>query len=115
MHATLQTQYSTMGETLKVRVIGAVDVDTSPAFREELQQAWNPSLKLMDLDFSEVQYISSPGIALLLEIRQLLAKDNAAVVVSAASQQVRDVLTTCRLDTMFLPDGHSGPPVSAAS
>ncbi|MDZ4685518.1 MAG: STAS domain-containing protein [Planctomycetaceae bacterium] len=115
MHATLQTQYSTVGETLKVHVIGAIDVDTSPALREQLQLAWKSGLKAMELDFSEVQYISSPGIALLLEIRQLLAKDNATVSLSAASPQVREVLATCRLDTMFLPDGHSGPPISAAS
>jgi len=115
MHATLQTQYATVGETLKVRVIGAVDIDTTPGLREELQQAWHPGLKWMELDFSGVQYISSPGIALLLEIRQLLAKDDATVALTAASPQVREVLTTCRLDGMFLPDGHSGPPVSAAS
>jgi anti-sigma B factor antagonist len=99
---------------LKAAVAGPVDIDTSPALRQQVLEAWPSDGKLLELDFAGVDYLSSPGIAVLLEFRHVLAKDGADVRLTAASPRVREVLATCRLDTLFLPDGEDGPRVPIA-
>lgn len=114
MQATMNAQISTQGTTLLVKVTGAVDIDTSPLLHDQVFAAWSTALTRLELDFSGVEYISSPGIALLLEFRHTLQKQNAGVALIAASKPVHDVLAMCRLDTMFLPSGNGGTSVPAA-
>jgi anti-anti-sigma factor len=114
MQAAMNAQIATQGTMLLVKVTGVVDIDTSPLLHDKVFAAWTPDLTRMELDFSGVDYISSPGIALLLEFRHMLQKQNAEVVLVAASKQVREVLAMCRLDSMFLPDCDGGTTVPAA-
>lgn len=115
MQATMQSQIVRDGDRLRVSVSGPVDIDTAPVLRMHVQQAWSRMLQRLELDFANVDYISSPGIAVLLEFRHWLARDNVPVVLTAASPRVREVLATCRLEAMFLPGDHGDTPVSAAS
>lgn len=114
MQATMKATIATVKQTLCVQVKGPIDIDTSPALREQVMRAWTAAHLRLELDFAQVDYISSPGIALLLEFRHTLARQDAAVSLTSASPQVREVLATCRLDAMFLPDDNGGTTVPAA-
>lgn len=114
MQETMRLNLTKQGDALRVDVAGPVDIDTSPTLRQQVLEAWTPGLKSLELDFADVDYISSPGLALLLEFRHWLAKEDAEVRLLAASAQVREVLATCRLDTLFFPDVNSGPQVPVA-
>jgi anti-anti-sigma factor len=114
MQTTMQVQIVRTGKTLQVQVSGPIDFETAPHLRTQVQQAWTRSLQRLELQFAAVDYISSPGIALLLEFRQWLARDHVPVQVTAASIQVQEVLATCRLDGLFLAEGNDGTRVPAA-
>jgi anti-anti-sigma factor len=114
MQATMQSQIIRDGNSLRVSVSGPVDIDTAPILRAHVQQAWTRTLNRLELDFTRVDYMSSPGIALLLEFRHWLARDNVAVLLTAASPRVREVLATCRLEAMFLPEDHGDTHVPVA-
>jgi anti-anti-sigma factor len=114
MQTTMQVQIVRTGKTLRILVSGPVDNETTPQLRTQVQQAWTRSLQRLELDFAAVDYISSPGIALLLEFRQWLARDHVPVQVTAASIRVKEVLATCRLDGLFLADGNDETRVPAA-
>lgn len=59
------------GEKLSVRLSGRLDTTTAPQLEAELRRSVN-GIKKLALDFTEVEYISSAGLRVLLAAQKVM-------------------------------------------
>ncbi len=98
MQVTSQVQ----GDEIQVAVTGMVNTDTSPQLRQVLDGLWTQAVKTVELDLSNVTYLSSAGVSLLLETRTRVLRQQGRLSIPRASVHVREVLETCRLADLLL-------------
>ena len=61
------------GETLILKVIGRLDTSTAPQLEAEMNDGLD-SAKDLILDFSELEYISSAGLRVILKAQKIMNK-----------------------------------------
>ena len=61
------------GETLTLKVIGRLDTSTAPQLEAEMNDSLD-SAKDLILDFSELEYISSAGLRVILKVQKIMNK-----------------------------------------
>lgn len=61
------------GETLTLKVIGRLDTSTAPQLEAEMNDSLS-SVKDLILDFSELEYISSAGLRVILKAQKVMNK-----------------------------------------
>ena len=61
------------GETLILKVIGRLDTSTAPQLEAEMNDSLD-SAKDLILDFSELEYISSAGLRVILKAQKIMNK-----------------------------------------
>ena len=61
------------GETLILKVIGRLDTSTAPQLEAEMDDSLD-SAKDLILDFSELEYISSAGLRVILKAQKIMNK-----------------------------------------
>ena len=67
------------GEKLEVKVIGRLDTTTAPELDEELKESLEGVTELT-MDFSELEYISSAGLRVLLSAQKTMNKQGTMTV-----------------------------------
>lgn len=98
----MQVTTALLGEELQLKVTGDVNNETSPELRQVMDNLWSQAVRTVALDLSNVTYLSSSGISLLLETRLRAMRQQGRLSISQASAEVREVLATCRLDGLLL-------------
>lgn len=79
-------------EKLTVMLTGRLDTTTAPQLEEELKGPVTEAAELT-LDFSELEYISSAGLRVLLWANKSMAKRDGTMVIKGANDEVREVFT----------------------
>ena len=74
---------------LYAAVSGEVDALTAPALKEQLIPALE-GIERLELDFAELEYISSAGLRVLLTVMQIMKQDT--IRVKNVSEDIRSVL-----------------------
>lgn len=77
---------------LSLKVSGRLDTTTAP----QLEEALNSSLAGVShliMDFSNLKYISSAGLRVLLSAHKTMKQQEGAMVVRGANEEVREVFT----------------------
>ena len=67
------------GNSLTVFVNGRLDTTTAPQLESELKQSFNGVEKLV-FDFSELEYLSSAGLRVLLSTQKVMNKQGEMIV-----------------------------------
>ncbi len=79
------------GEKCTVIPVGRIDANSAPQFADELNQAL-PGTQDMVLDFSQIEYISSSGLKVLLQaIKTMYAQGEFRII--NVSDSVYDTLS----------------------
>jgi len=86
---------------LEVRIKGRLDNYWSELLAEQLEQMLQEGAHDLRLDLTEVNYLSSAGIGLLVRFRQRLHTINGTLVITNASERVRSVIKLVALEAMF--------------
>lgn len=89
------------GEHLEVRVSGRLDNHWSTPFDEALSDIIREGDHHVRMDMSDVNYLSSAGIAVLVKAYHELDKLKGSFVITTASDRVRSVLKLCALETLL--------------
>ena len=90
----LTMEWDENGLTLK----GRIDSDTAKAFREELgRNSGN-----LVLDFTDVEFLSSAGIGVLVGAHKRLAERNKELSLYNVSAEIQNVFAISGLDSMFI-------------
>ena len=77
---------------LTVRLEGSLDGKTAPEAREQLQRFLTANSKLI-LDLTNVDYLSSAGLRLLLVLYRELAARKGKLVLLGVSEDIRTVMS----------------------
>jgi anti-sigma B factor antagonist len=90
------------GDALFASVSGEIDLHNSPDLRTALLDMLihNPVRRLV-LNLSNVPYMDSSAIAVLVELLQRLRKSGGRIILVAPQPRVRGLLEIARLDTIF--------------
>ena len=73
------------GDRLDVRVSGRLDINTSPELEEALMGQLE-GVTLLAIDFTELSYISSMGLRLLLALQKRMDKQGALTITGVRGQ-----------------------------
>lgn len=77
------------GEALMIKLSGRLDTMTAPELEAELKSCLAGITKLT-FDFSELEYISSAGLRVLLSTQKTMNKQGS-MVIKAANENVNEV------------------------
>ena len=80
---------------------GAIDLHVSPEVRAALRELIDEKPKRLVVDMSEVPYVDSSGLAVLIGAKQELEANGGTFVLAAPQQAVRTILQSARLDQYF--------------
>ncbi len=86
---------------LLVRVLGEVDLRSSPVLREQLLRKIDPPPARLVIDLTGVEYIDSSGVGTLVELKRRLDRAGARIVLVGLQPRVRSVFEITRLDRFF--------------
>jgi len=77
-----------------------VDADRA-VFERVVGQVVSSGARTIEVDFSELKYMDSAGLGLLLTLREQAEKVRAQVVLASPKGSVREILELARFDTLF--------------
>lgn len=89
-------------DTATLTLSGEIDLQVSGDIKSEIERL--SDVTRLDIDASEVSYIDSSGVAVLILARQFCAQNNMTLELPSISEAVHRVLQIAKLDVM-LPIG----------
>ncbi|MBR5101261.1 MAG: STAS domain-containing protein [Bacteroidales bacterium] len=87
-----------------VSVRGELDTDTCEVFRTDIAPVMEKEHATVELDLSQLNYISSTALRLLIILQQQVMKNGGQCYVSKVSDSVLEVLTMTGLSRSFLKE-----------
>ena len=92
---------STEGDTVIIAVRGDVDLATAPALRAECEAAVERKPEVVRVDLSELTFLDSSGISVLVKTHQDLDAQGATLVLHRVDDRTRRVLDVAGLADFF--------------
>ena len=68
------------GTTLRIALEGRLDTTTAPQLEAEFKQSITDAITLLELDFEELEYLSSAGLRLILAAQKTMNKQGKMVI-----------------------------------
>ena len=93
-------EVETNGSACVVKLAGEIDLYNAPQVRTALAQACADSPERVVVDLSEVEFIDSTGLGVLIEARRQL-RNNKAFLLAAPGLETRRALEISGLDRHF--------------
>jgi anti-anti-sigma factor len=101
-----------LGDTLEVKVKGRLDNYWTEHLRGNLEEVIRGGAHGIRLNLSEISFLSSAGVGLLVKFHTQLKGIGGSFIVTSPSERVKQVLDLCRLSTILLAQATpAGPPV----
>src|SRR6188768_1592310 len=97
MHWTEQID----NKLLIIKLSGEIDLQHSPKLRQLLQAKVHDRIPVLLLDFTEVRYIDSSGLATLVEYYKNARGYSGRLAVAGLSNRVRSIFDLVRLGEVF--------------
>ena len=86
---------------LTIKLTGEIDLQHSPKLRQLLQSKVSLRVPIILLDFTEVKYIDSSGLATLVEYYKSARAYSGQMAVAGLSNRVRSIFDLVRLGEVF--------------
>jgi anti-sigma B factor antagonist len=84
-----------------MHVVGDIDLSRSASLQAACHEVVNKKPDRVIVDFSEVPYMDSSGVASMVKLLSRTKKTNTPLILAAMSARVRAVLQITRLDRVF--------------
>jgi len=97
---SIQKQVSEDGKCLTISIAGRFDISTYKDFGEAYKDHLDSTQKWV-LNMSEVEYLDSSALGMLLMFRERTGGDNAAIDITNCSPGVRKIFDTANFDKLF--------------
>ena len=81
----------------KMSLSGSIDSDTANILDEEIARALNNAVSTLVLDFSDVKYISSAGVGVIMKAKTSLTRRKGDLAMINLQPQVKKVFEIIRL------------------
>lgn len=80
---------------------GEININTSPELRKAFDGFIRDNLKKVLIDFSNVSYIDSSGLATLIELLQRLNKIGGKLNICNVSEKIKNIFEVTKLHKLF--------------
>lgn len=80
---------------------GEIGYQEAPPFRDYIKQAFERRPRKLVVELSGVDYMSTPGLATLVEALQIARKTQISLVLCGLNDRVRSIFEIARLHTVF--------------
>jgi len=102
MNANLKFERKDLSENdVMLQVIGDVTIHTATRLREQLKPLFTTKTKCIHVVLDHVEFMDSSGIATLVEGLQWSRLTGGRFVLSGLRDNVRDIFSLAKLDTVF--------------
>lgn len=91
-----------LGDLLEVKVRGRLDNYWTEHLRRNLEEIIRGGAHGIELNLSEIAFLSSAGVGLLVRFHTQLKSIGGSFVITSPSPRVKQVLDLCRLSTVLL-------------
>lgn len=91
MENNLQITKELSGDSLTVHISGDLNIKTAPALETELIKAISGVKKLI-LDFTNVEYISSAGLRVLLAMEKAMRRQQGSMILRNVNPAVKEII-----------------------
>ncbi len=93
---------------------GALDLHVSPQVGDELRSIIRQKPKRVVVDLSDVNYVDSSGLAVLIGGMQAIERGGGLLMLAGVQQEVFTILESARLDNYFLLFPHVDAALAAS-
>ena len=101
------------GDVLEVNVRGRLDNYWTEHLRSNLEELIRGGAHVIRMNLSEISFLSSAGVGLLVAFHKQLKSIGGSFVVTSPSSRVKQVLELCKLTPILLPEvSPLAPPVT---
>jgi anti-sigma B factor antagonist len=101
------------GEVVIVRLSGRLDSSAAPDAEERLSTALSGVPPRVAIDMSDLAYISSAGLRVLLVLAKKVQQQKGKVALGGLSANVREVFTVSGFDTIFPIEADAAAAIAA--
>ena len=88
------------GTTLTMMIEGRIDTQTAPDFETAINGSLDPVTALI-LDFTNVNYISSAGLRVVLTAQNMMNAKNGTMVIRGAAKNIKGVFKVTGFDSFL--------------
>ncbi|MFH1805266.1 MAG: STAS domain-containing protein [Pseudomonadota bacterium] len=89
------------GDTVEISLSGRFTFGDHTAFRKLIEEMRDSGVEKQILDLSEIDFIDSAGLGMLLLARDEGEKSRSSITLRGAKGQVKRMLEVARFDTLF--------------
>ncbi len=89
------------GDVKIIGLRGRLDAETSPCVGKRLMNLLDQGERRLVFDFSDLTYISSSGLRLLIEVARNLQKANGKLALAALSDHIREIFNIAGFTSLF--------------
>jgi anti-anti-sigma factor len=100
-----------IGDVLEVKVRGRLDNYWTEHLRRNLEEIVRGGAHGIQLNLSEIAFLSSAGVGLLVKFHTQLKSIGGSFVITSPSPRVKQVLDLCRLSNILISDRTVAAPV----
>ncbi|MBN3041139.1 MAG: STAS domain-containing protein [Candidatus Omnitrophica bacterium] len=80
---------------------GEINLNTSPDLRKAFEEFSRQNIKKIIIDFEQVPYIDSSGLATLIELFQRMKKIDGKLRICSVPEKVKNVFEVTKLHKLF--------------
>ena len=89
------------GEILTVKLIGRLDTNASMEFEQEVEKSINSNSKNMIIDFTDLEYICSSGLRVIIQAAKKLKSLQGELVLCSMEDYIQEVFEISGFDTFL--------------
>ncbi len=97
----MNIQTTTNDSQSTMRLSGRFDFNSHKVFRETYQQLLDAKAKVIALEMSQVDYLDSSALGMLLQFKEKADMQSTRVTLENCSQLAKDVLAIANFDKLF--------------
>lgn len=87
--------------TMKAELIGRLDTAASSQFATDMEPLMDNANKVITLDCTKLEFISSSGLRLFLSLRKATIAKGGKVIITGMSPEVKQVFTITGFFSLF--------------
>jgi anti-sigma B factor antagonist len=88
----MEINVKSIGQVTVVEISGDIDSNTAPQAQERVLPLVQPGSKIL-LDMSDVEYMSSAGLRMLLSMYRQLSRGDGGIVLVGLSEEIKDTMS----------------------
>jgi len=89
------------GEIYILDLAGRMDINASDSINKHIDQILEKNGKMVLLNFSHIDFVSSPGLVILVSILKKVRKQQGKIILSNLQSYVKEVFEVTQLTKVF--------------